>query len=180
MFVTNCAPILHRHWYCLQMERSEIPHDPRVLGVPSGASKTISKPMVCSMQTMHYLASTLALSPNGPSFHLSLGLPSSVPKTISMLMVCLRQTVHLSCIYTNTVSKQKEERDSTWPTSPRGFVGVSKMIFKPMVCSTQMVHVSCIKISTIFKRTELLLEPRHLGVPSVLSKAVSKPMAHLA
>jgi hypothetical protein len=32
------------------MDRSEIPHDPRHLGDPSGASKMISKPMVCLAQ----------------------------------------------------------------------------------------------------------------------------------
>ena len=32
---------------------NEIPHDPRHLGVPSGASKTISEPMVRFAQTMH-------------------------------------------------------------------------------------------------------------------------------
>ena len=31
----------------------EIPHDPRHLGVPSGASKTISERMVRSAQTVH-------------------------------------------------------------------------------------------------------------------------------
>ena len=30
-----------------KQERSEIPHDPRHIGVPSGASKTIFEPMVC-------------------------------------------------------------------------------------------------------------------------------------
>ena len=32
---------------------NEIPHDPRHLGVPSGASKTISEPMVRLAQTVH-------------------------------------------------------------------------------------------------------------------------------
>jgi hypothetical protein len=35
------------------MERNEIPHDPRHLGVPSGVSKMISKPMVRLAQTAH-------------------------------------------------------------------------------------------------------------------------------
>ena len=47
------APILHRHKHCLQMERREIPHDPRHVGVPSGASKMIYEPMVRSTQTVH-------------------------------------------------------------------------------------------------------------------------------
>ena len=38
-FGAKCAPILHRHLHYLQTERSETPHDPRHLGVPSGASK---------------------------------------------------------------------------------------------------------------------------------------------
>ena len=37
----------------LQIDRNEIPHDPRHLGVPSGASKMIYEPMVCLAQTMH-------------------------------------------------------------------------------------------------------------------------------
>ena len=32
---------------------NEIPHDPRHLGIPSGASKTISGPMVRLAQTVH-------------------------------------------------------------------------------------------------------------------------------
>ena len=51
MFGANRAPILHRHW--LPTDQNEIPHDPRHLGVPSGASKTISDPMVHLAQTMH-------------------------------------------------------------------------------------------------------------------------------
>jgi hypothetical protein len=39
------------------MDSNEIPHDPGHLANPSGASKTISDPMVHSTQTMH-LSST--------------------------------------------------------------------------------------------------------------------------
>jgi hypothetical protein len=35
------------------MDQNEIPHDPRHLGVPPGASKVISEPMVRSAQTVH-------------------------------------------------------------------------------------------------------------------------------
>ena len=51
-FGANHAPILHRHKHYLQMERREIPHDPRHLGVPSGASKMISEPLVRSVKTV--------------------------------------------------------------------------------------------------------------------------------
>jgi hypothetical protein len=53
MFGANRAPILRQDWHYLQIERNELPLEPRVLGVPSGASKMIPKPMVCLAQTMH-------------------------------------------------------------------------------------------------------------------------------
>ena len=35
------------------MDPNNLPLEPRHLGVPSGVSKTISKPMVCLAQTVH-------------------------------------------------------------------------------------------------------------------------------
>jgi hypothetical protein len=48
----NHAPIMHRNQHYLQKDRMEILHDPRHLGVPSGASKMISKAMVHLVQTV--------------------------------------------------------------------------------------------------------------------------------
>jgi hypothetical protein len=64
MFGANRAPILHRHQHSLQMDQNEIPHDSHHHGVPLGASKMISKDVVCSAQSMHLLSSRLALSLN--------------------------------------------------------------------------------------------------------------------
>ena len=52
-FDAKRATILHRCQHCLQTDRNEISHDPRHLGVPSGASKMISKPRVRSTQAAH-------------------------------------------------------------------------------------------------------------------------------
>jgi hypothetical protein len=41
MYGANHAPIMHRNKLYLQKDRKEILHDPRHLGVPSGASKII-------------------------------------------------------------------------------------------------------------------------------------------
>jgi hypothetical protein len=41
MYGTNHAPIMHRNKLYLKKDRMEILHDPRHLGVPSGASKII-------------------------------------------------------------------------------------------------------------------------------------------
>ena len=52
-FNAKRATILHRRQHCLQRDRNEISHDRHHLGVPSGASKMISKPMVRLTQIVH-------------------------------------------------------------------------------------------------------------------------------
>ena len=92
------------------MERGEIPHDPRHLGVPSGASKTIFEPMLRLTQTVHLSYIKISTIPKQAELSLEtrhLGLPSGASKTISKPMACLAQTVHLSCADTNTVSKRE-------------------------------------------------------------------------
>jgi hypothetical protein len=49
----NRVTILHQQKHHVQTDQKEIPHDARHLGVPLGASKTISEPMVRSAQTVH-------------------------------------------------------------------------------------------------------------------------------
>ena len=72
---------------------NEIPHDPRYLGVASGASKTISETMVRLAQTVTYLTSTLTPCPNISNEILHdprhQGVPSSASKTISEPLVRL-------------------------------------------------------------------------------------------
>jgi hypothetical protein len=94
-------------------ERSEIPHDPRHLGVPSGASNTISEPIVRSKPTEHL--SCIKISTVSKLTILSLkardrGAPLDASKMIFEPMVCLTQTMHLYCTDTNIVSKRKEAR----------------------------------------------------------------------
>ena len=97
------------------MERSEIPHDPCYLGVPSGVSKTMSEPIVHSTQTVHLSCvkiNTISKQTENelPLEPRHLVVPSGASKTISEPMVRLAQTVHLSCTDTNNVSKEKEVR----------------------------------------------------------------------
>jgi hypothetical protein len=74
MFSANSAPILQQHKHCLQMDGNEIPHDPRHLGVLSGASKMISEPMVHSAQTapLSCIKISAISKQTKSSFHLSL------------------------------------------------------------------------------------------------------------
>ena len=70
----NHAPILHLSQHCLKIDWSNIPYDTHDLGVLSGASKLISKNMVCSMQTIHLscIKINTISKQTEPSFHLSL------------------------------------------------------------------------------------------------------------
>jgi hypothetical protein len=54
-FDANRAPILHRHSHRLRADQSELPLDPRHLGVPLVAPKMISEPIACLAQ-MGYLS----------------------------------------------------------------------------------------------------------------------------
>ena len=66
------------------MDPNNLPLEPRHLGVPSGASKMISEPMVRLAKPCTYLALTLTTSPNGPNEiphdPRHLGVPSGVSK----------------------------------------------------------------------------------------------------
>jgi hypothetical protein len=90
MFGTNRRPILRQDSHYPKNDQNELPVEPRDPGVPSGASKTISDPLVrlftypaltqqClqtdqneiphdprSVETGNILSSRLALSPNRP------------------------------------------------------------------------------------------------------------------
>jgi hypothetical protein len=52
-FDTNRAPFLRQGYHYLQIDSNKLPLEPCHLAVSSGASKTISEPMVRSAQTMH-------------------------------------------------------------------------------------------------------------------------------
>ena len=52
-FGKNRAPIWHQDQHYLQTDENELSLQPDHLRVPSGASKMISEPMVCSTQTVH-------------------------------------------------------------------------------------------------------------------------------
>jgi hypothetical protein len=115
MFGTHRAPNLHRHKHCLQTYWNEISHDPRHVRVPSGASKTISKPMVRSTQTVYLSCIKISTIFKTDRIELlvephHLGVPLGASKTIPVLMVRFAQTVDLSCTNTNTISKWTKTR----------------------------------------------------------------------
>jgi hypothetical protein len=84
------------------MDRNELPLEPRNLGIPSGASKTISKRIVHLAQTLHLSCpNTNTLSKlTEMRFHRThhRGVPSGGSKMIFEHMVLLLQTMHLSYV----------------------------------------------------------------------------------
>jgi hypothetical protein len=74
MFGANSAPVLREDYHYLQMDRNELLLERHHLGVVSGASKMISKPMLCSAQTMHLSCVKVSTTSKRTetSFHLGL------------------------------------------------------------------------------------------------------------
>jgi hypothetical protein len=127
MFVANRAPILHRHRHCLQMDQTEIPHDPCHLGVPSGASKVVSAAVVRLAQTVHlsFVKIGTISGQTESSLHMSLvniGVPSGASKMISEPMEHSSQTVHLLASRL-ALSPIEVNQASTLASSPRSTIG---------------------------------------------------------
>jgi hypothetical protein len=91
IFGASRASILCQDSHHLQTDRNELPLERRHLGVPSSASKTISKPNVCLMQTVHLSCIQMDQNeiPHGAHY---IGVLSGASKIISELMLRSAQT----------------------------------------------------------------------------------------
>jgi hypothetical protein len=93
------------------MDRNELLHDSRHLGVPVGVPIWFPCSRYIRRKPCTYLVSRLTLSPNGlkrASSWPMLPVPSGVSKMIFMPEVHSAQTMHLSCVETNTISERTE------------------------------------------------------------------------
>jgi hypothetical protein len=120
---TYVAPILTLS----QMNHNEILHDPRHLGVTSGASKIISELTVRSAQTVHlsWIKISTISERTETSFHLSLVTQEYHPvhpkQFLSPWYVWRKP-----CTYHSpklTLSPKGPKGDSTWPASHRSSIG---------------------------------------------------------
>jgi hypothetical protein len=110
-FDTNRAPFLQCDYRCLQTDSNKLPLEARHLRVSSGASKTISDPMVCLAQTVHlYCTDTNTVSKRTEmGFHMTHSLTSSIGcGQDTYPMVHWTQTVHLSCNVITAISKRTQ------------------------------------------------------------------------
>jgi hypothetical protein len=105
------------------MDRNEVSHDPRHLGVLSGVSKMIFEPMVRSAQTMQQscVKNTTISKRTETSIHLSL-VTQEYHRVHSKRFLRLWYVWRKPCSYHAlilTLSLNGPKWDSTWPTSPR-------------------------------------------------------------
>jgi hypothetical protein len=166
MFSTKQAPILNWHQHYLQMDQNKIPQDPCHLGVPSGASKMISKPAVRSAQTVHLSCvkiSTISKRTES-SIHLSLVTKERHqvrPKRFLILWHVRRKP----CTY---LASRLALYQINWIKHPLElrYLGIlscaSKTIYEPIVCLAQTVHLSWTDTNTIFKWTKPRFHMTHI------------------
>jgi hypothetical protein len=132
--------------------------EPRHLGVPSSASKTIHVSMVCLAQTVYVSCTdTNTVSKQTKTrfhiTHIALEFHRVRPKWFLSLGYFGRKP----CTYLSSrlaLSPNKPKRASTESRHLDVPSGASKMFSKPMVHMTQTMHLSYVKISTINKQTE--------------------------
>jgi hypothetical protein len=125
------------------MDQNEIAHDPRHLGVPSGVSETISKPMVRSAQIVHLSCVKTSTVSNTDWTELPfdphhLEVPLGASKWfLSLWYVWRKPYTYLAPILTLSSNGLKRDstrptlilspngpkRDYTWHTSPRSSIG---------------------------------------------------------
>jgi hypothetical protein len=92
---------------------------------------------------------------------------------------------HKPCTYlapTLTLSPNRLKWDSTWPKSPRSYIGAVQTDFWAYG-TFDMNRAPILRQDKHYFQMEWNehpLEPRHLGVPSSASKIISEPMVHLA
>ena len=147
--------------------QNELPFEPRHLVVPSGASKTICKPMVHLAQTMHQSCTdtdTVSKRKRSqiPQDPRHLGVPSGASKMISEPIICSTQTVHLSCAKISTICLKGQ---NDLPVEPGYLVvpsSASKMIYEPLVRPAQTMHLSCIETNPASKRKEVRFQMTHV------------------
>ena len=159
---------------------NDIPPDPRHLGVPSGASKTISEPMEHLAQTVHlsYInTNTISKRTERDSIWPT---SSGASKTISEPKVRLVQT----CTYLTSTLTPSPNRPNKIPQDPCHLVvasGASKTISEPMVRLAKLcTYLTPTLTPSPNGLNKIPHDPHHLGVPSGASKMISEPIVRLA
>jgi hypothetical protein len=170
-FDSNCTPFLCQDYHYLQIDSNKLPLEPHHLGVSSSASKTISKPMVRSAQTMHlYCTDTNTISKRTEMrFHLTHSYRTSIRCVQDGFQAYgMFDTNHAPILRQNWHYLQTDS--NKLPLNPRHLrvsSGASKTISEPMVHSAQTVHLYCTDTNTIPKRTKPRFHMTHSSRTSI-------------
>jgi hypothetical protein len=153
------------------MERIVLSVEPRHFGVPSGASKTNSDPMIRSAQTLHlYCTDSNTVSKRTETRFQMTHSPRS---SIGCVQHDFRSdgkfdTNHARFLRQDYHNLQTDS--NMFPLKPCHLgvsSGASKMISEPMVRSAQTVHLYCTDTNTVSKRTETRFHMTHSSRTSI-------------
>jgi hypothetical protein len=147
-------------------------------------SKTISMPMVRSVQTVHLSCTDTNTVSKWTKMrfhttHVTYEFHHVRPK----LFMNLWYNQCKPCTYLVSRLALSPNRSNIAPPEPRHLgvqSSVSKMIYEPMVHLTQTEHLSCTDANTVSNtdQNEIPHDPCHLGVPSGASNTISEPTVH--
>jgi hypothetical protein len=148
------------------MDQNKLSLEPHHLGVPSGASKTISEPMVCSAQTVHQSSiKIVSLSQRNEKrlymTHVTLEFHCVHPKQF----LSQRYGQRKLCTYLLSrlaLSPNEAKRVSTWASSPRSTIGCIQNDFWAYGTLAQIVQLFCTYTNTISKWTEMIFHITHV------------------
>jgi hypothetical protein len=158
---------VHQEQYYLQTDRTELPVELHHLGVPSIASKMISMPMVCSVQTMHLSSTDIntICKWTKTKFH-------TTHETYEFhwvrpqLFMGLWYVQCKPCTYLVSRLALSPNGPNMAPPDPRHLgvpSGSSKMIYEPMVRLTQIEHLSWTDANTFSKQIETRFHKTHVN-----------------
>jgi hypothetical protein len=150
--------IEHQEWHYLQTDRTELRLDTYLLGVPSSASKMISMPMVCSVQTeLLSCTDTCTVSKwTKMRFHTT-HVTYEFHRVSLQLFMRLWYLQCKPCSYLLSRLALSPNGPNRAPPDPRHLgvpSGASKTIYEPMVRLTQIEHLSCTHANTVSKHIE--------------------------
>jgi hypothetical protein len=147
------------------MDSTDLPLEPRHLGVPSSVSKMISMPMVCSLQTVHLSCTDTNTVSKWTKTryhmtHITYEFHWVRPKLFEPMVRSVQ-----SCTYVASRLALSPNRPNRAPPDPRHLgvpSGPSKMVYEPMVRLTQTGHLSCTDANTISKQTKTRFHITHV------------------
>jgi hypothetical protein len=142
------------------MDWNELPLQPRHLGVPSGAFKMISGPMVRSAHTMHLCCTDINTISKWTETRIHMAhSPRSFTKCVQhdFRAYGMFSTNHAPILCQDEHYLQTDSNELHLSLVTKEYHRVRPKWFSSLWYVAQTMHQSCVKISTISKRNEMSL-----------------------